>query len=141
MSWFSWAVVAAVFWGLGPVFAKLGLAKPDPLTALLIRSAAVLAVLVVWTAIRGNTLGNLGQVDLKTWGLLLLEGSFASVIAHFAYFSALKTGNVANVVPITASYPLLSVALSVVLLGSKVTAGKILGAVFTVLGILLLQRY
>lgn len=36
MSWFSWAVIAALFWALGPLFAKLGLVKPDPLTALTI---------------------------------------------------------------------------------------------------------
>ncbi|MGI6644057.1 MAG: EamA family transporter [Bacillota bacterium] len=141
MSWFYWALVAAVFWGLGPVFAKLGLAKPDPLTALLIRSAAVLVVLITWAVLRGDTLKNLGQIDAKTYWLLILEGGFASVIAHYAYFSALKTGSVANVIPITASYPLFSVALSVVLLRSGITAGRILGAALTVLGVFLLQRY
>ncbi len=141
MSWFAWAVVAAVFWGLGPIFAKMGLQKPDALTALLIRSIAVLAVLVVWAAFRGGATARLGAVDARTWFLLLLEGSSASVIAHFAYFNALKLGSVANVVPITAAYPLLAIVLSVFLLGTKVTAGKWLGAIFTVLGVYFLQRY
>jgi transporter family protein len=141
MSWFVWAIIAAVFWGLGPIFAKMGLEKPDALTALLIRSIAVLAVLVVWAMARGGLVGRLTAVDSRTWLLLLFEGASASVIAHFAYFNALKLGNIASVVPITAAYPLLAMALSVVLLGTKVTAGKWLGAALTVLGIYCLQRF
>lgn len=141
MSWLSWAIVAAVFWGMGPIFAKLGLQKPDALTALLIRSVAVLAVLVIWSVARGNFRDNLATVDGRTWLLLLLEGASASVIAHFAYFKALKMGSIASVVPITAAYPLLSMVLSVVLLGGKVTVGKGIGAIVTVLGIYLLQRF
>ena len=140
MSWFGWAILAAVFWGIGPVFAKMGLEKPDALTALLIRSIAVLAVLIVWAAIQGGVSARLTSVDRRTWLLLLLEGASASVIAHFAYFSALKLGNVSTVVPITAAYPLLSVVLSVLLLGAKVTPGKWLGAALTVVGVYLLQR-
>ncbi|MGI6631794.1 MAG: EamA family transporter [Bacillota bacterium] len=141
MSWLTWAIIAAVFWGVGPVFAKLGLQKPDALTALLIRSIAVLAVLVVWSGARGDLRQNLAAVDRRTWLLLLLEGASASVLAHFAYFKALQMGNIASVVPITAAYPLLSMVLSVVLLSSKVTVGKGIGAVITVLGIYLLQRF
>ncbi|MEX0974894.1 MAG: EamA family transporter [Bacillota bacterium] len=141
MSWFAWAIVAAVFWGLGPIFAKMGLEKPDALTALLIRSIAVLVVLVAWGILRGGLAQHLTSVDSRTWFLLLLEGASASVIAHFAYFSALKLGSIANVVPITAAYPLVAVALSVLVLGTKVTAGKWLGAAFTVLGVYFLQRF
>jgi transporter family protein len=140
MSWFGWALLAAVFWGVGPVFAKMGLDKPDALTALLIRSIAVLAVLIVWSCFQGGLISRLTSVDTRTWLLLLLEGASASVIAHYAYFNALKTGSVATVVPITASYPLLAMILSVFLLGAKVTPGKWLGAALTVIGVYLLQR-
>lgn len=141
MSWFLWAIIAAVFWGLGPVFAKLGLSKPDALTALIIRSVAVLAVLLIWGLFRGNLLGRLSSVDSRTWLFLLFEGASASVIAHFAYFSALKAGDLASVVPITASYPLFAMALSATLLGARIAPGKWLGAALTVVGIYLLQRY
>lgn len=141
MSWFYWAVAAAVFWGFGPIFARLGLEKSDAFTALFIRSTAVLAVLLAWGLLKGGLVTRLGAVDRRTWLLLLLEGSAASVIAHYAYFNALKLGDLASVVPITASYPLFAMALSVFLLGSRVTAGKWLGAILTVAGIYLLQRY
>ena len=141
MSWFLWALVAAAFWGLGPVFAKLGLSKPDALTTLIIRSIAVLIVLLVWGLLRGGLTGRLADVDSRTWVLLLFEGASASVIAHFAYFNALKMGTVANVVPVTASYPLLAMLLSAALLGTRVTPGKWLGAVFTVVGVYFLQRF
>lgn len=140
MSWLGWAVLAAVFWGVGPIFAKMGLERPDALTALLIRSVAVLAVLIVWSSFQGGLKARLTSVDTRTWFLLLLEGASASVIAHFAYFSALKAGSVASVVPITAAYPLLAMVLSVLLLEAKVTPGKWLGAALTVIGVYLLQR-
>ena len=141
MAWLYWALAAAVFWGVGPVFAKMGLEKPDPLTALLVRSTAVLIVLIVWAALKGDMAGKLSELDSRTWTLLILEGGVASVIAHYALFQALKLGDVANVVPITASYPLIAILLSVVLLGSRMTWGKGLGAALTVLGIYLLQRF
>ncbi len=141
MAWLYWALTAALFWGLGPVFAKMGLEKPDPLTALLVRSTAVLIVLIVWAALKGDMAGKLSELDSRTWTLLILEGGVASVIAHYALFQALKLGDVANVVPITASYPLIAILLSVVLLGSRMTWGKGLGAALTVLGIYLLQRF
>ncbi len=34
MTWSSWALLTALFWGLGPIFAKLGLVKSDPFSAL-----------------------------------------------------------------------------------------------------------
>jgi transporter family protein len=108
MSWLAWALIAAVFWGVGPIFAKLGLEKPDALTALLIRSVAVVAVLVVWALFRGDFRGSIAQVNGRTLVLLLLEGASASVLAHFAYFKALKEGSIAGVVPIAAAYPLIS---------------------------------
>lgn len=141
MACLYWALTATLFWGLGPVFAKMGLEKPDPLTALLVRSTAVLIVLIVWAALKGDMAGKLSELDSRTWTLLILEGGVASVIAHYALFQALKLGDVANVVPITASYPLIAILLSVVLLGSRMTWGKGLGAALTVLGIYLLQRF
>jgi len=100
----------------------------------------VFVVLVVWATLRGDVGERLSRLDTKTYMLLLFEGGVASVIAHFALFQALKLGDVSNVVPITASYPLIAVLLSVVLLGSRMTWGKGLGAVLTVLGVYLLQR-
>ncbi len=141
MSWFLWAILAAAFWGLGPIFAKMGLDKPDALTALLIRSIAILGVVLVWSFIRGGFLSQLTSINRRTWLLLLFEGASASVLAHFAYFQALKLGNIANVVPITAAYPLLAMVLSVIFLDAKITPGKWIGAALTVLGIYVLQRY
>lgn len=141
MTWFSWSIIAALFWGLGPVFAKLGLVKPDPVIALTIRTVGVLVVLLTWTVSRGNLSSVLFSLDTKTWVLLVLEGISASVIAHFAYFKALKMGDIASVVPITASYPLISVVLSAILLRNQITLGKAVGVLLTVTGIYFLQRF
>lgn len=140
MSYLVWAIIAAVFMGIGPIFAKLGLEKPDALTALLIRSVAVIVVLVVWGIARGNFIAQFSALDRRTWFLLFLEGATASVIGHYAYFNALKLGSISSVVPITATYPLVAMALSAILLQAEVTPVKWVGAALTVLGVYLLQR-
>ena len=140
MRWLLWALMAMVFWGLGPVFAKLGLVKSDPFTALLIRTIGVGVALLAWGAAAGR-LGGLKQIEPRTWALLIGEGLAASVIGHFAYFNALQAGKVSSVVPVAASYPLMSLLLAVLLLGDRVSFGRGIGAVLIVLGIFMIQRF
>ncbi|MDN5347983.1 MAG: bacterial/archaeal transporter family protein [Clostridia bacterium] len=139
-NWLFWALTAMVFWGLGPIFAKLGLVKSDPYTALLIRTMGVLAALLVW-GLATASLGDLKEIEPRTWALLFGEGLAASVIGHFAYFKALQAGKVSAVVPIVASYPLLVFFLAVLLLGEKISLGRGIGAVLILLGIFLVQRF
>ncbi|QGP91450.1 EamA-like transporter family protein [Neomoorella glycerini] len=140
MNWLFWALLAMVFWGLSPIFAKLGLVKSDPFTALLIRTIGVFAALLLW-GLATARLGSLKEVEPRTWALLLGEGLAASVVGHFAYFRALQAGKVSSVVPITASYPLIALVLAIALLGDKLSPGRGFGAVLIVTGIYLIQRF
>ncbi|MGB9920925.1 MAG: EamA family transporter [Moorellales bacterium] len=49
-------------------------------------------------------------------------------------------GQVANVAPVVAAYPLVAMSLAVLLLGEKITLGRGLGAALIVLGIWLIRR-
>lgn len=140
MTWFFWALLTALFWGLGPIFAKLGLVKSDPFTALLLRSLGVFAALVIW-GLATARFSALKEVEPRTWSLLIAEGMAASVFGHFAYYNALKLGKISSVVPITTSYPLLAMLLAVLLLGDRLTLGRGLGGALIVLGVFLIQRF
>lgn len=139
MDWLLWALLASVFWGLGPVFAKLGLVKSDPFSALVLRTAGVGIGLFVWGS-AARRLTALKAPDLRTCTLLFCEGLAASVIGHFAYFNALHAGRVSSVAPVTASYPLVAMLLAVLLLEEKVSLSRWIGAVLVVAGIFLIQR-
>lgn len=140
MGWVFWALLAMICWGLGPIFAKLGLVKSDPFSALLARTLGVFVVLVLWGAATAG-LGNLKTFDARTWALLIAEGLAASVIGHFAYFKALQAGKVSSVAPIVASYPVLALLLAAFLFGEKITLMRGIGAGLIVLGVFLVQRF
>ncbi len=140
MNWFFWAFLAMICWGLGPIFAKLGLAKSDPFSALLARTLGVLITLGIWGAIT-SSLTSVKSLDARTWTLLIAEGIAASVIGHFAYFKALQAGKVSLVVPIVSSYPLVAVILSILLLSEKITLTRGIGMGLIILGVLLIRFF
>ena len=71
--------------------------------------------------------------------LVLLGGFLASVVGQVFFYHALKTGESSKVVPLAATYPLVSFILGVILLGEKVTFAKTGGIIFILLGVFLLK--
>ena len=70
----------------------------------------------------------------------IIAGSLSSqVFGQFMYYRALKVAPASQVVPITATYPLVTVALAMMFLGEKMTGPKLLGVVFIVVGIVLVS--
>ncbi len=132
------AALAMLFWGLAPIFGKLGLASAPPLAALTIRS------LVISTILLGVTVGTgqwklLLQVPLREASFLALEGICAALLGQLAYYHALKLGEVSLVAPIVAAFPFVSILLAVAVLGEQISAAKILAAVLISAGIVLLR--
>ena len=57
------------------------------------------------------------------------------VLGQLALFKALKFGEASRVVPIAASYPLVTVILAALFLGEKLTVPKVAGVLCIVVGI------
>jgi transporter family protein len=55
------------------------------------------------------------------------------------YFKALKLGEASRVVPIVASYPMMTAIFSALLLGEKLTLMKFIGIILIIVGMFLLQ--
>jgi bacterial/archaeal transporter family protein len=136
---FYWALLTSFVWGFVPVLEKLGLMKLHPNVGLFYRCLGVLFGIVLllfyqWGAIKTS------WAELHSGMFYLICGGFfASVVGQMFFYNALKTGEASKVVPIAASYPLISFVLGVLLLGEKVSPGKITGLIFVVIGIFFLK--
>jgi len=67
----------------------------------------------------------------------VLLGGIVAAAAYASHYRALQLGPVSVVSPIGAAYALVGVALAVVLLGERLSAAELGGAVVTVLGVML----
>ena len=139
MNPFFWALLCSLTWGLVPLIEKFGLLKLSPMVGLFYRCLGVIIGLVflfLWEnrAIR-ESVNHLhpGMLYLAVGGLL------ASVVGQIFFYLALKDGEASMVVPIAASYPLVTFILGVLILGEKITWAKVAGMAFVVLGIFFLK--
>jgi transporter family protein len=137
---FTWAVLASFCWGFAPLFEKLGLnGKGDPLAGVLIRSAGVLLGATSVAILTPRLIPRLGEFSARHWIYLILGGVVASIVGQLCFYRALKTGQVSQVVPIGASYPVLAFLLGVLFLGEPVTLAKLGGIMLVVTGVYLLR--
>lgn len=140
MTWFTFALATAFFWGTAPILAKLGLARVEPLTALSIRTFGV-AVALAAINLLGGTLPKIRAVEPRAWAFLLAEGAMASLLGHYAYFYALKFGKASSVVPVTAAYPLVAALIGWMVLHEHLSPGKIAGGLLVALGVILIKQF
>lgn len=135
---FLLALITMFFWGTAPVFGKLGLAKINPFIALAFRSFVISAILLVIILIRGD-IKQLAMLDLKSATFIGLEGIFASLLGHFAYYYALKLGETSRVVPVASAFPVITLIISLIFLAEKITVAKGAGIALVIAGLFLLR--
>jgi len=132
------ALITLFFWGAAPIFGKIGLTKINPYIGLTIRSIVVTVIMVTIVLARGD-FKELITTDLRSVAFISIEGIFASLIGHLAYYYALKLGETSRVVPITSAFPLITMFLAMLFLSEKITILKGSGAVLILVGIVLLR--
>ncbi|RLA82964.1 MAG: hypothetical protein DRG31_06715 [Deltaproteobacteria bacterium] len=137
---FTFALFAALCWGIAPIFGKMGLLKAEPSLALALRSFVVALVLLMW-GVAGGWLKELGTlVGTREGVYIAIEGLLASFVGHLAYFYALKYGEASRMVPVTSSFPLFALFFALLLLREELAWDKVFGALLIVAGIILLRR-
>ncbi|HHW40260.1 MAG TPA: EamA family transporter [Syntrophomonadaceae bacterium] len=139
MKTFIFALIGMLFWGIAPIFGKMGLVQVNPNIALSMRSIVITAILLVWLLATGQA-GSLASVTPKAWLFIGLEGVCASLLGHLAYYYAIKFGEVSQISPIMSGFPIVTVMLAALLLGEKFTPAKLIGAILIVLGVLIIKR-
>mgnify|MGYP001568338676 CR=1 FL=1 len=136
---FENAMLAALVWGISPIFEKLALKDADPLACLLWR--------VLGTALGGLFLlpfiprpgEAMAAVGLRGAALVVTAGALASVLGQVFMYSALKHGEASRVSPVAGSWPLIVFVLAWVFLREPFTARKAAGCAFVVFGVWLLR--
>jgi len=130
--------ITALCWGSTPILEKVGLKEVDPFVGVTVRSMAITAVLLAVAALSGR-LRDIFSVHLRTVVIFSSSGILAGLLGMWTYFWALKMGATSRVVPIAASYPLVTALLGMLLLGEQVTLLRFLGIVLIVVGIWLVK--
>jgi transporter family protein len=132
------AVLAALCWGVAPIFEKWSLLRASPLTVLTVRSVFVSATLIIVCLLTGQ-LQDLRRVDSSLFLLIAMGGVLGSLVGLFIYFWALKQELASTIVPVAGSYPLITALLGILLLGESLSPQRLLGAFLVVLGVILVR--
>ncbi len=127
-------IVTALLWGSTPIIEKVALIKVDPLIGVTVRSAIVTVSLLLLTFLLGKGKA-LMAVDGKSFLLFSASGMMAGLLGMWTYYSALKMEATSKIVPIAATYPLVTALFSILILREQVTLPRVVGTAFIVIGI------
>ena len=131
MTWFSWALLSALFAGLTAVLAKVGVRDVDSNLATAIRTVVILVF--AWSIALYRGFEPLDRVTTRTWVFLVLSG-LATGASWLCYFRALQLGDASRVAPVDKLSVVVAMILAVLFLGEQLTWKHWLGAGFIVTG-------
>ena len=128
------AFLALLGFGSGAICDKLALRGLPAATAVVARSLMTAVIFAGYGALAGQfrRIGAAPAIP-RAWlggGVVGYPG-----LGELGLFEALKFGEASRVVPIAASYPLVTVILAALFLGEKLTAPKVAGVLCIVVGI------
>ncbi|EEB74072.1 EamA family transporter [Thermococcus sp. AM4] len=128
-----YAILAAFFASLVPIFGKIGLRDVNPTLATAVR-AVIMAVFLVGVAL----VSGVTREPLSGRALLFITLSgIAGALSWLFYFMAVKAGRVPAVVAIDKTSVALAIFLSWLILGSRMDLKTAVGALLIVLGAIL----
>jgi uncharacterized membrane protein len=136
---FLYAVAAGLVVAIASLVEKLGLATTQPYAGLFVRSGSVIVFLGL-SAIPLARYADWSGFTPRAIFLLALGGLLAGLVAHFLYWQSLKATDPHFALPIfVATSQAGVVVLSAVLLRARISTGQVLGVLFLVAGISLIQ--
>jgi transporter family protein len=138
MRLFIFLFLTTLFWGAAAIFDKLALGKTSPLAGMLVRQFILTGVLLL-IGIGSGRLGGLVTVEWRSVLFFGLSGICGGVAGLWTYYHALRLGGASLVVPITATYPLITVLLSWLILQEGLTFSRIVGTALIVVGVWLVK--
>lgn len=130
--------VAVLAWGAAGVFDKLAVRGADPFGAVLARMAMATLLILGFCVVTGRAREAL-QLSPRTYLMLACSGACGAFIGQLGYFLALKYAPASQVVPTTATYPVVALLLAVLFLREQLTPLRVVGVLLVVLGLMLVS--
>jgi transporter family protein len=138
MPWWIYAVVSALAAAATAILAKLGVVGVSPTLATAIRTVVVL--MMAWGIVLArHEQRAVSVLSSRTLTFLVLSG-IATGVSWLAYFKALQLAPASKVAPLDKLSLALTVVLSVVVLGERVSLSAALGVVLMIVGALMTLR-
>jgi len=132
------ALLTAIFWGVGGYFEKKGLhlGNLSPQMGITIRTEIALIVLGIVSYPQWKTVG---QASPKALLFMIIGGGVvAGSAGMLCYYTAIKGAPLGKVMPIAFTSPLFGALMGIIFAGEPVTFKTIAGMLMTVGGIVLL---
>ncbi|MDK2850117.1 MAG: bacterial/archaeal transporter family protein [Candidatus Woesearchaeota archaeon] len=133
-SWLIFALLSAFSASLVAIFGKIGLRGLDSTLATTVRAVVMTIFLLLVVLVQRRFL-ELKEIVLNSKALfyIILSG-VAGALSWLFYFLALKFGKVSQVVPIDRLSVIFALVLAFLIFGEKLSLRAIIGAVFIVVG-------
>jgi transporter family protein len=139
MNWLFWALLSALFAAGTAILAKVGVAGVDSNYATAVRTSVV--VVFAWlVAYFARAPGTFDVPSTRTWLFLALSG-LATGLSWLCYFRALQLGEASRVAPIDKLSVVLVILFATAFLGEKLTAGKTIGGLLILAGVVIVALY
>ena len=134
-TWYLYAVLTVVTWGLWGLFSKIASNYAKPRQALIFQTVGVLAFgFVVLIMEKFKVEWNLAAFS---WAA---TGGFLAFVGFLTFFAALEQGKASTVVTLSALYPLVTILLSIAFLHEKLTTRQGAGIVLAMIASALLAE-
>jgi transporter family protein len=130
--------LSVICWGVSPILEKIALRDLSPLQGVMLRSIFSALAMALVVAFSGGIQG-MRELDGKAALLVVIAGLLAGGLGQITYYTALKSDKASLIVPLAASYPMLTVLLSTVLLKESLSLARVAGATLVVIGVVFLR--
>lgn len=138
ISWLIFAILSALTAALVAIFGKIGLEGIDTNTATMIRAGIMFGILLLVILFTGK-LGQIPEILSNQRALFYISLSgIAGATSWIFYFIALKLGKASQVVPIDRLSIVFVLVFAFMILGETITQRIALGAVFMLVGAILI---
>ena len=118
MTWFTWALLSALFAGLTAILAKVGVQHINSNLATAIRTVVIL--IFAWGIVLFEKQALVETISKRTWIFLILSG-IATGLSWLCYFRALQLGEASRVAPVDKLSVVVAIVLAAIFLHERLT--------------------
>ncbi|MEN6644611.1 MAG: DMT family transporter [Armatimonadia bacterium] len=134
------AIMTMLAWGGAAVCDKFGMrGLTNPLLGVMVRLTVAFAGFWAVFLIKGDW-RQLRDIPATNFLPLALGGLLGAFLGQWAYFNAIRNADASQVVPFTASYPIVALVFAALILREPITISKVLGTLLILGGLLLVRR-